>query len=205
MNMLLSSLFAVLLLTDAEHAEKIEVASAIVEVEDKGAGRSTEMLTNARETESLKITSERCDFDRTDGVVLFDGRAALEYSSGYTMNADRLFVYFVGSNEFDRVVCEGNVVFTNGMRVGSCDRAVFRRATGELVLFGGEDGSLARLAEQGMDEVAGRRIRFWVDTEQVEVVGSTLTIERGGSSTGGVSSVERKFREHHQVKGEQTK
>lgn len=200
-----AGVFAVLVLTNIEDAEEIKVAESIVETEDKGGNRSTEMMDNAREAEAITISSERCDFDRTDGTVLFEGNAALEYSSGYTMNADRLFVYFVGSNEFDRIVCEGNVAFTNESRVGMCERAVFYRPQGEIVMFGGADGALARLAEQGADEIAGRRIRFWIDTEQVEVnAGAVLTFERGGSSTGGVSNVERKLKkQHRQAKREE--
>lgn len=205
MSVLLPALFAVLFLTDADHAEEIEIAESIVETEDTGSGRSAEMVEGAHEAETITITSERCDLDRTDGVVLFEGHAALSYSSGYTMNADRLFVYFIGSNEFNRVVCEGNVAFTNETRVGMCDRAVFRRAQGDITMFGGADGSLARLAEQRADEIAGRRIRFWMDTEQVEVVSSTLTFERGSSSTEGASNAERKFKKDHQAKGEKGK
>lgn len=200
MSALFASLFAVLLLTDTESAEDVAVAKVIVETEDKGKGRSAEVVESARDADVLTITSDRCDFDRTDGVVLFDGQAALSYSSDYTMNADRLFVYFVGSNQFERVVCEGHVALTNETRVGMCDRAVFHRAAGEIVMFGGADGSLARLAEQGMDEIAGRRIRFWIDTEQVEVSGATLTFERGASSTGGVSNVERKLKSKNKSK-----
>lgn len=203
MNVLLAGALAVLVLTNVEDAEEIKIAGSIVEAEGNGSGRSVEIMEDARKAETITVTSERCDFDRTDGVVLFEGNAALEYSSGYTLAADRLFVYFVGSNEFDRVVCEGNVAFTNESRVGMCDRAVFHRAQGEITMFGGPDGSLARIAEQGADEIAGRRIRFWVDTEQAEVSAATLTFERGGSSTNGVSNIERKLKKRHQAKREE--
>ena len=202
MSVLFASLLAVLFIPDAEIAEEITVAREIVENEDTGRDGSVAMIEEVGGAEALKIFSERCDFDRTDGVVLFEGSVALEYSSGYTMNADRLFVFFEGTNTLDSIVAEGNVVFTNDTRVGQCERAVYRRAASELELFGGPNGALARLAELGQDEIAGRRIVLFAETEQVEVFGSELTFERGGSSTNGTSKIERKFRRKHRAKRE---
>lgn len=168
----LASMFAVLLLTDPEAAETVEVARTVVEVDDEGNAGG--VLANAREAESITITSDRCDFDRADGVVFFDGHAHVDYSAGYTICGDRLFVVFTGTNEFDRLVCEGNVALTNGTRVGKCDRVVFRRKAGEIVMTGG-----ARLAEQGTDEISGDSVRIMINTEQVEIDNCTLTFERG--------------------------
>lgn len=141
------------------------------------------LLKEMREAQTLVIASERCDFDREDGIVLFDGDAAISYATDYTMNANRLWVYFSGSNELDRVIAEGNVTLTNEMRIGVCDRAIYCRRTGEIEMFGGKDGSLARLAELGSKELAGCRIKFFVDAEQVEVIESEITLERGERKT----------------------
>ena len=43
----------------------------------------------------------------------------------------------------------------------------------------GDPGSPAKLADGGgkRSEVEGRKISFWLDSEQVEVEGSTLTVD----------------------------
>lgn len=176
MSAALPLLLGVLLL-DPSAAEKVEVAESIVELEDDG--RDERIRENAKEAEKLRISAERADFDREDGVVMFEGGAAVDYSADYQMRSDRIFVFFAGSNELDRIVAVGNVAITNGVRVGECASAVFRRKAGEIEMFGAADGRLARLAERGSNDVAGRRIKFWTDAEQVEIFDSEIAFAKG--------------------------
>ena len=129
---------------------------------------------------SSTITSERSDFDREASVAMFEGKAQVSYSSGYYMWADQIYAFFAGSNDLNRVVATGNVAISNDTRIGRCASAVFKRRTQEIEMYGEKDGSnLARLAEIGKDEVAGGRIRFWADSDQVEVGGSEITFGKG--------------------------
>ena len=172
-------IFAVLLIADPEAAEEIKVADKIVEIEDDGKSSISQFDEMASEAETITITSERCDFDREHSVVMFEGKALVNYSNNYFIGADRLFAFFALSNELDRIIASGDVVISNDTRLGRCESAVFKRRLGEIEMYGGAEGSLARLAELGSDEIAGRRIKFWVDSEQVEIGGSELTFEKG--------------------------
>lgn len=129
--------------------------------------------------EYVMIASDRCDFDRNEGVVFFEGDVKVDYNPGYTMGADSLYAFFEGTNRLERIVAIGNVSVTNDARFGTCDRAIFRRAASELEMYCKSDDELATLVDPGSSCVKGRRIKFWVTNEQVEVVGSEITINKG--------------------------
>jgi lipopolysaccharide transport protein LptA len=125
------------------------------------------------------ITAARTDYDRKEGVLFFDGAVSLD-DGEYRMCSDRLYVFLDGTNELKRIVADGNVTLTNGTRSASCARAAYVKSAGRVTMYG--DGSRrARLVEDShrRDELEGRRITFWLDSEQVEVEGSTLKIEGG--------------------------
>ena len=87
------------------------------------------------------------------------------------------------SDVLRRVVAVGDVSITNDTRVGSCAKAVYTKATSKIVMYGDpEKNLLAVLEDNGKrrSRVEGRRITFWIDTEQVEVEGSTVTLDAGG-------------------------
>lgn len=147
---------------------------------------------------SVRITSDRTDFDRKEGVIMFDRNVFVD-DAEYQMHADQLYV-FLDTNRLDRVgrtgtterqssdvlrriVAIGNVSITNEARVGSCAKAVYTKATSKIVMYGDvEKNLLATLTDNGKrkSQVEGRRITFWIDTEQVEVEGSTVTLDAGG-------------------------
>ena len=136
----------------------------------------------APEPELTRIRSDAADYDRMHGIAVFEGHVSIEHAGEYTMNADRLYAVLVASNELSRVVAVGNVVVTNAARVGMCDRATYRRAKREIEMFGDGKGGVARLVEGGEEasELEGDRIRFWLDTEQVEVENARITTEQAG-------------------------
>ncbi|MBR5457157.1 MAG: hypothetical protein IKV56_00190, partial [Kiritimatiellae bacterium] len=86
-------------------------------------------------------------------------------------------------NDLKRVVAVGNVAVTNGLRSGTCAKATYNRALSRIVMYGDEkSGIVARLNDNGKNksQVEGRKITFWVDTEQVEVDGSVITVDVAG-------------------------
>ena len=127
----------------------------------------------------VRIRSATSDFDRRAGVVLFDGSTVVEYGDEYTLCADRVFAFLTASNRLSRVVASGNVVVSNGLRVGTCALATYRRAKGEIEMFGERGGAKARLVERGerTGEIDGDRIRFWLAAEEVEVSNSRISAE----------------------------
>ena len=69
---------------------------------------------------------------------------------------------------------------TNNMRSGSCAHVTYVKSAGRVVMYG-DKSEPARLVDDSgkRNEVEGRRITFWLDSEQVEVDGATLTVDGG--------------------------
>lgn len=156
-------------------------ASATIEVQKPGETAATAAEELPEEARSVRITSERTDYDRREGVIMFDKNVFVD-DAEYQMHADQLYVFLDGTNELKRIVAMGNVTITNDTRVGSCAKAAYTKKVGKIVMFGDGDSVMARLADTGKrkSEVEGRKITFWIDSEQVEVEGSTVTLDAGG-------------------------
>ena len=171
------AMLAVTLLSGTEALGPSEQASIVDEEDVREAGGDAPRQ-NA--VESARITAESSDFDREEGVLLFDRNVTIEYSGGYRMDADRLFVFLGGSNELSRIVAIGNVAVSNDNRTGSCEMAEFRRDRSEVEMYGAP-GALAFLSEgAGGNDLKGVRIKFWLNAEQVEISDSELEFRRGG-------------------------
>lgn len=138
------------------------------------AGVSSAAGTNSH----MRVRSRTSDVDRKAGVVMLDGDVFVDHSDGYTLSADRVFLFLAAENAIGRVVASGNVVLSNGARVATCPLAVYRRRKREVEMFSDGQGAFARLVEGGGDarELEGRRIRFWLDSEQVEVDEPRITV-----------------------------
>ena len=131
---------------------------------------------------AVRIRSVTSDFDRKAGVILFEGGVRVDYGADCTLCADRAFAFLAASNRLTRVVADGSVVISNGLRVGTCALATYRKAKGEIEMFGARGGAKARLSERGdrASDVEGDRIRFWLDAEQVEVSNARISTEHEG-------------------------
>ena len=178
----LSSLLGVMLLLDPHEVIDAEAAAAVSEDADRMA-LATGAVQRRESRRSARIRSVSSDFDRKAGVILFDGNVVVEYESDYTLCADRVFAFLASSNRLARVVAAGNVVISNETRVGTCALATYRKLKGEIEMFGdGKAGTKAVLVERGdrASELAGDRIRFWLDAEQVEVSNAALATEHDG-------------------------
>ena len=122
------------------------------------------------------ITSERADYDRKDGVLLFDRHVHVD-DEQYQMHADRVYVFLSGTNDVKRIVALGHVAITNEDKVATCAKATYTKATSKVVMYG-DDANLARLHEESKKggTVLGTKITFWLDSEQVEVEGSSMSL-----------------------------
>ena len=182
MTSLFAVLFAVMLLTRPD--ENVDAASAAVRSREADRGVAQGAAVQAI-VKAAKITSRSCDFDRKEGVILFEGNVSVHYSDDYRMDSDRLYMFLAGSNELQRVVALGNVFITNDLRVGTCEMATYRRKKSEIEMFGDGKGKLANLVEYGKDasSLSGTRIRFWLDTEQVEVENTRISVKQEGEKS----------------------
>lgn len=125
------------------------------------------------------ITADRTDYDRKEGVVLFDRNVYVD-DAQYQMHTDRLFLFLDGTNELKRLVAIGNVAITNENRRAYCARATFNKKLGRIVMYS-SDEITAELREEGKkgSEVKGEKITFWIDSEQVEVENPVITMPGG--------------------------
>jgi len=147
---------------------------------DKKSDKKAKVKVNAPRTgRDAVITSERTDYDRKEGIILFDRNVFVD-DEQYQMHADRLFVFLDGTNDLKRIVAIGNVSITNEARTASCSKAVFTKAASKIVMYG-DDTTNAKLSDpsQRGGMVEGKKITFWLDAEQVSVEGSTVNLPGG--------------------------
>ena len=135
------------------------------------------------------ITADRTDYDRKEGVVLFDRNVHVD-DSQYQMHADRLFLFLEGTNELKRLVAIGHVAITNEDKRAYCARATFNKKLGRVVMYS-SDEITAELREEGKkgSDVKGEKITFWLDSEQVEVENPVITMPGGFGGQGGMKKM----------------
>lgn len=132
-------------------------------------------------TRNVTVTSDRSTYLRKEGVLVFDGNVFVD-DIEFKMHADEVTLFLGGTNELKRIVAIGNVAVTNELRSGTCAKATYNKALSRVVLYGDEEkGITAKLNDNGKrkSQVEGRKITFWIDTEQVEVDGSVITVDVG--------------------------
>ena len=89
-----------------------------------------------------------------------------------------------------RVVAIGNVAMTNDAHRAYGAKATYSKKNGLVVLYSG-DGITAEVRDESKAQpqiVRGKRIRFWLDSEQVEVDEADLT---GAAPSGGAASLKK--------------
>ena len=155
------------------------------------------------------ITAERMDFDRKEGVILFDRNVYVD-DEQYQMHADRLFV-FLETNAVDnagsssrkkasggmsdvagsgtslkRLVAIGHVSITNDARSAYCARATYAKKTGKIVMYGNDEITPWILdPQQSKTPQYGEKITFWTISEQIEVEKPVLSGAALGGGKGG--------------------
>ncbi len=138
------------------------------------------------------ITAERTDYDRKEGVILFDRNVYVD-DEQYQMHSDRIFVFLDGTNQLKRLVAIGNVSITNENKTAWCVRASYNKALSRIVMYG-DDTRKARLREdggKGGNTVMGDKITFWLDSEQVEIEGPVVSVP--GAGLGGKDAAKEVF------------
>ena len=126
-----------------------------------------------------KISSETMSYDRKEGILFFDRKVYVD-DEQYQMHADRVYVFLSGTNDVKRLVALGNVALTNEFRSATCDKAVYVKSQSKVVMYAPEGGvaTLKDESEKG-GTITGNKITFWLDSEQVEVQNSDITVPGG--------------------------
>ena len=180
-----------------EKAEAAEVATNVaVEVatnaaENVATNVSEKVAANAKRLTGrpAKITSDSTIYNRKEGIASFEGHVHVD-DEQYQMHADRVYLFLEGTNELKRIVALGNVAMTNEARRAYGAKATYSKKNGLVVLYSG-DGITAEVRDESKEQpqiVRGKRIRFWVGSEQVEVDEADLT---GAAPAGGADSLKK--------------
>lgn len=166
----------------AEGEQKDVTEAVPVQETTQGAKKEKKKLTGR----SALITSDRTDYDRKEGVILFDRNVYVD-DEQYQMHAERLFVFLDGTNDLKRLVAIGNISITNDTKAAGCARAVYSKADSRIVMYG-DDTHPAWLRDAGgkkgdASEISGKRITYWFDSETATVEGAVVKAPaiKGGS------------------------
>ncbi len=134
---------------------------------------------------SVLITADSTYYDRKEGLAVFKGHVHVD-DTDYQLHAARAFVFMnVASNALNRIAAMGHVALTNGTKRAYGEKVTYHRDAGLVVLHGSE-AEPARVVDETQDgarTVTGRKIRFWINREQVEVLDAVLS---GPRPEGGV-------------------
>lgn len=156
------------------------IAAAANMVEPVGTN-GVDDVARARERPPAHISSKKVYYDRKEGYAVFTGKVFLD-GEDYQMHAQKAYVFFEGTNELKRVVATGGVAITNDTKRAYGSKASYYRKTGMVVLYG-DDATPAEVRNEAKDEdqvVRGSKIKFWIDSEQVEVVDARISAPVSG-------------------------
>ncbi|MBR1921747.1 MAG: hypothetical protein IJ829_07085 [Kiritimatiellae bacterium] len=138
-----------------------------------------------------KITADTTVYNRKEGVASFAGHVHVD-DEQYQMHADRVYLFLEGTNDLQRIVAIGHVAVTNETRRAYGAKATYAKKNGLVVLHSG-DGVPAELRDEANGQersVRGKKIRFWIGAEQVEVDEADMT---GTAPAGGAESLKKAF------------
>ncbi len=124
---------------------------------------------------SIKISSDKMTARQDDTQAEFSGNVVVHYQNA-VINADNLIIYFDSSdgstkaepeqNQIEKIIAQGNVIYSAQDRKAYADKAVFTAADQTLVLTGGTPR-----VTTGTSFVTGEKITVYQKTDQVIVQG----------------------------------
>ncbi|MBO7720902.1 MAG: hypothetical protein J6T01_00695 [Kiritimatiellae bacterium] len=141
---------------------------------------------------TAKITSSSVYYDQSAGFAYFSGKVHVN-DQKYQIHADRAYAFMSGTNELKRIVALGHVAMTNETKRAYGAKASYYREHGMVVLSSG-DGIAAEVRDEapdGVRVVRGRKIKFWIDSKQVEVVEAEISAPSQGGLGGMKKAVGR--------------
>lgn len=127
-----------------------------------------------------KITADRMEYNYKEAVAIMTDNVSVD-DPRFRLTSDRLFVFLDGTNSLSQLVVLGNVKVTNENRRATCDKAVYTKSEGRLVLVG--RARLTNVGDNGKESsVSGDKITIWTDDQRMEVYPRpVLTIPAGAT------------------------
>ena len=106
----------------------------------------------------------------------------------YQLHADKAYVFMQGTNDVRRIVAIGNVAMTNETKRAYGAKVSYYKDDGMVVLYSG-DGITAEVRDESKEQdqvVRGKKIKFWIDSEQVEVTDADISAPTSGLGSDGI-------------------
>lgn len=131
---------------------------------------------------TLRVDAPMAYYDKKEGFVSFRGGVSFQ-DEQYQLCANRAYVFTDETNSVRRIVALENVAMTNGAKRAYGVKASYYRQTGMVVLYGDENTPAVVRDESRVDdqEVVGEKIKFWVNSQQIEVLKARIkTPIKGG-------------------------
>jgi len=167
-------------------AELMEPATTNVVAE---AGKPAKKKAKERKAPSrpARITSATTYYDRKEGIVFFNKDVYVD-DEQYQLHADKAYVFLSGTNDVRRIVAIGNVAMTNDTKRAYGAKVSYYKEGGMVVLYSG-DGITAEVRDESKEQdqvVRGKKIKFWIDSEQVEVTEADISAPTSGFGKDGL-------------------
>ena len=134
-----------------------------------------------------RITSATTYYDRKEGIVFFNKNVHVD-DEQYQLHADKAYVFLSGTNDVRRIVAIGNVAMTNDTKRAYGAKVSYYKEGGMVVLYSG-DGITAEVRDESKEQdqvVRGKKIKFWIDSEQVEVTEADISAPTSGFGKDGI-------------------
>ena len=165
---------------DAQEQAAAAAGAAGESAKQEQDGKKGQKANGAPSGREAVITAEKIEFDNKEGVILFDENVLVD-DEQFVMRSDRLLVFMEGTNDVQQIMAVGRVSITNQNRSASCEKAVYTKKDGQIVMTG--NARLMRQGDQG-GEVTGKRITFWLDDERMEVSPGRVVLPPGTFNKG---------------------
>lgn len=165
--------------TNAVEAASLPVVGNVAAADVKKERKAT--------SRPARITSATTYYDRKEGIVFFNKNVFVD-DEQYQLHADKAYVFMSGTNDVRRIVAIGNVAMTNDTKRAYGAKVSYYKEGGMVVLYSG-NGIAAEVRDESKAEdqvVRGRKIKFWIDSEQVEVIDADITAPTSGFGKDGL-------------------
>lgn len=146
---------------------------------EKADEKETEKERTPVKLGDTKISAERMEYNYAESVVVMTDKVVVA-DPQFHLTSDKLFIFFEGTNSLNQIVVMGHVAVSNENRRAFCDKAIYTRDEGKLVMEG--NAKLNQVQDDGkVFSVDGDRITIWVDQQRMEVYPNPEIVIPAGS------------------------
>ncbi len=174
--------FAIVALTLGLCAWAVEDDDGMGAALDALEGKTTEKAKESVVLPDTKITANKMEYNYKEAVAIMTDNVVVD-DARFHLTSDKLFVFLDGTNSLSQLVVLGNVKVTNENRRATCDKAVYTKSEGRLVLVG--NAKLINADENGKESsVAGDKITIWTEDQRMEVYPRPMLTIPAGATDG---------------------